>query len=447
MPAELRKELLLIGVQAKQREVSRQFINQLVEPVVRKYSPFDPDEYNITLEWDEPLEDKSDRIEDVDKISDYLTTNEIREEAGYAPVDGAEGDEFSPPGKEQEEESEDGFGGLFQRDGSSDRKLETYDDYPEAAQENARMALEAREGTGNPNDCGTQVGWERANQLDNGEALSKDTISRMAAFERHEDNKEQGEEGRADCGWLMWKAWGGDEGIEWAQRKLDELEDRENASGDSGNVSLADGDVSLEEFEATMDTLQHDFVHAEDTSKSLTEFTESQLPQMVKDRLRQAIMSGALFSEFDTIPSSELMELRSYFADTLTEDGWSLDEMAEEISDTFGVTLDNAETIARTETQSVAQFAAEDAYREFEQERGEEFRFKWVGSTDDRTTEACLWLLEQTNPNYGGTPVPLDELKELIQEAPEHDPDLDDNMARTFTPHVNCRKRYIRHVE
>jgi len=90
-------------------------------------------------------------------------------------------------------------------------------DYPEAAVENAQMALDAREETGNPNDCGTQVGWERANQLVNGEELSEDTIGRMAAFARHEQNKEQGEEGRSDCGWMMWKAWGGDEGIEWAQ--------------------------------------------------------------------------------------------------------------------------------------------------------------------------------------------------------------------------------------
>lgn len=102
---------------------------------------------------------------------------------------------------------------------------QTFGDYPEAAQENARMALEAKEETGNPNDCGTQVGWERANQLDNGEDLSEDTIGRMAAFERHEDNKEQGEEGRADCGWMMWKTWGGDEGIAWANRKMDELQE------------------------------------------------------------------------------------------------------------------------------------------------------------------------------------------------------------------------------
>ena len=43
----------------------------------------------------------------------------------------------------------------------------------------------------------------------------------MASFERHRQNsqRELGE----GCGRLMWLAWGGDEGIEWAQRKLKQL--------------------------------------------------------------------------------------------------------------------------------------------------------------------------------------------------------------------------------
>jgi len=219
------------------------------------------------------------------------------------------------------------------------------------------------------------------------------------------------------------------------------------SDGDSGNVQLADG-IDLEQFEATIEDLHTNFIEAEDTSKKLTTYNESELPEMVKTRMRQAIRGGALFDQFDSIPSSELMELRGYFADTLAEDGWSLDEMSEEISDTFGVSEDRAETIARTETQSVVQHAAEDAYTEVEEERGEEFRYKWVGDyTSDRTTDACKWLLEQTNPKHGGTPVSMDRLKELIQEAPEHDEDIKDTMARDFTPHINCRKRFVRYVE
>lgn len=100
---------------------------------------------------------------------------------------------------------------------------ETYSDYPEKAKENAKTALRYAEENG-WGDCGTDVGKQRANQLASGEAISRETIARMAAFERHRQNsqKELGD----GCGRLMWLAWGGDEGIEWAQRKLDEIDNK-----------------------------------------------------------------------------------------------------------------------------------------------------------------------------------------------------------------------------
>ncbi len=107
-----------------------------------------------------------------------------------------------------------------------DELEETFDDYPKAARENAQMALDAREETDNPNDCGTDVGWKRAEQLANGEAVTREQLGKMSAFARHEQNSEMDdEEGKADCGWMMWKAWGGDEGVDWAQRKLDKIEE------------------------------------------------------------------------------------------------------------------------------------------------------------------------------------------------------------------------------
>jgi hypothetical protein len=106
---------------------------------------------------------------------------------------------------------EQGFGMEFQ---------ESYDDYPEAAKENAQRALNWAEENG-WGDCGTPIGKARANQLAKGEPISEDTIARMAAFERHRQNSETpyGE----GCGKLMWDAWGGSEGVEWAQRKLSSI--------------------------------------------------------------------------------------------------------------------------------------------------------------------------------------------------------------------------------
>ncbi len=98
--------------------------------------------------------------------------------------------------------------------------LESYTDYPKQATENAKIAIRYAEENG-WGDCGTNVGKQRANQLANGEPISEETISRMASFERHRQNstKELGD----GCGRLMWLAWGGDEGVEWAQRKLEQI--------------------------------------------------------------------------------------------------------------------------------------------------------------------------------------------------------------------------------
>ncbi len=98
---------------------------------------------------------------------------------------------------------------------------ESYDDYPKAASENAKIALRWADENG-WGSCGTPVGKARANQLANGEPISRDTIARMAAFERHRQNsqKELGD----GCGRLMWLAWGGDAGIEWAGRKLQQID-------------------------------------------------------------------------------------------------------------------------------------------------------------------------------------------------------------------------------
>jgi hypothetical protein len=98
--------------------------------------------------------------------------------------------------------------------------FESYNDYPEAAKKNAQIALDWAEKNG-WGSCGTDVGKQRANQLAKGEPISEETIARMAAFERHRQNsqKELGD----GCGRLMWQSWGGDEGIAWAQRKLEQI--------------------------------------------------------------------------------------------------------------------------------------------------------------------------------------------------------------------------------
>ena len=98
--------------------------------------------------------------------------------------------------------------------------MDSYNDYPEAAKDNACRAVRWAEENG-WGDCGEATGKRRASQLCNGEMISEETIARMASFKRHQQHKDVPyDEG---CGGLMWDAWGGEEGIEWASRKLEQI--------------------------------------------------------------------------------------------------------------------------------------------------------------------------------------------------------------------------------
>jgi hypothetical protein len=97
---------------------------------------------------------------------------------------------------------------------------QSYNDYPKAAQENACRALRYKDKKPNL-DCGTRVGWARANQLCDKRFITVDTIARMASFKRHRQNRNVPYD--KGCGGIMWDAWGGTEGIEWAIRKMDQI--------------------------------------------------------------------------------------------------------------------------------------------------------------------------------------------------------------------------------
>ena len=101
---------------------------------------------------------------------------------------------------------------------------ETYDDYPQAATTNAKRAIKYKEENGS--SCGTIVGWTRARQISNREKLTRRTIARVASFKRHQQHKDVPyDEG---CGGIMWDAWGGSEMIEWAIKKLDQIDNPKN---------------------------------------------------------------------------------------------------------------------------------------------------------------------------------------------------------------------------
>jgi hypothetical protein len=123
--------------------------------------------------------------------------------------------------------------------------LESYTDYPQSATNNAKRALEwvEKHGWGT---CGEATGKKRANQLANREPISRDTIARMASFKRHQQHKDVPySEG---CGGLMWDAWGGTSGIEWAINKLNKIEMKEQINSILHKVGLKAVEVKLEQI-------------------------------------------------------------------------------------------------------------------------------------------------------------------------------------------------------
>ena len=104
-----------------------------------------------------------------------------------------------------------------------------WSNYPQAASDNAARALKHREENGS--DCGTPVGWTRANQLANRETISDEILVRTYSFLSRAKVYDQGDfidaDGNEICGSIMYAAWGGDEMLRWAKRTIEQMENED----------------------------------------------------------------------------------------------------------------------------------------------------------------------------------------------------------------------------
>ena len=108
----------------------------------------------------------------------------------------------------------------------------TYADYPDAAKSNARRALKHKRENGS--DCGTRVGWFRAEQISSGEGLTEDEVRRKYSFlsraEVYDVGKYIDEDGSEICGSIMYDAWGGSAMKTWAESKFKKIQrEKENS--------------------------------------------------------------------------------------------------------------------------------------------------------------------------------------------------------------------------
>jgi hypothetical protein len=118
---------------------------------------------------------------------------------------------------------------------------DSYNDYPQEAINNAKRAVEYAEKNG-WGTCGEATGKLRANQISKGENITRETIARISGFRRHQQNKNVPyDEG---CGGLMWDAWGGDAMINWAEKKLRQI-DKQNFVVQSEEKRIISGAIML----------------------------------------------------------------------------------------------------------------------------------------------------------------------------------------------------------
>jgi len=99
--------------------------------------------------------------------------------------------------------------------------MESYNDYPKAVSNNAKRGRELNEKHGMK--CATRTGRVRSSQLEKGEAISLETIKRMASYlSRAEEYYDESDS--SACGTISYLLWGGKAGLRWAESKIKELE-------------------------------------------------------------------------------------------------------------------------------------------------------------------------------------------------------------------------------
>ena len=232
-----------------------------------------------------------------------------------------------------------------------EKLAETYNDYPQGATSNAKRALKWKD-EHPKNKCGTPVGWKRANQLAKREKISRDTIARMASFKRHQQYKDVPySEG---CGGLMWDAWGGTSGIEWAINKLKKIDklsyNMDNIKFnvktlDKSKVDAENGRMIGVSLISVGPALGHNLYVDERSLETIIDKLSGPIPAFIthsgalfEDRLTKEIgifenfrLDGdRILADFKAFKSFKTDEAREYNR---------LFELAEEIPDRFGVSI------------------------------------------------------------------------------------------------------------
>jgi hypothetical protein len=183
----------------------------------------------------------------------------------------------------------------------------------------AKRALKWKE-DGKATGAGTAVGWTRARQLANGEALSLDTVKRMYSFfSRHEVDKKgkgfyDGPEFPSN-GRIMWDAWGGDAGFSWSRA----IVNRENKS-----TNKMDDYAHLSEEELYMDLEKKDYTAAQRKrmAQNGEAMDDGSFPIANANDLRNAIQSVGRAADYEAAKRHIMRRAKALRREDLLPEDW-----------------------------------------------------------------------------------------------------------------------------
>jgi hypothetical protein len=190
----------------------------------------------------------------------------------------------------------------------------------------------------------------------------------------------------------------------------------------------------------------YDGLFAEDTAERQAQpvFTDnSDVPEFAQELLGDAIAGGAV-EQPEELSNAQHRQFEGILERNLVEEGnWSIDTIQQDIQSTFNAEAETARTWAINGVQNVVQPAIQLGYM-IEGDLDER-RFYLGGPEHESTCEACETFRDETNPDAGGEPLPLDEFQQRAREvAQAHDIDTDPKGGQL---HPNCIHRTAEHRE
>jgi hypothetical protein len=201
------------------------------------------------------------------------------------------------------------------KENNSKTEFESYNDYPEAAKNNACKVLKWRDEYGDDVKGMTQIGWTRANQLCKGENISEETIARMSSFQRHKKNSEVSPELKTtpwkDAGYVAWLGWGGTTGINWASDKLNSIRNEMSFSVFNSEERIVVGPAMIpEKMIIRRNEITGEIYYVFFTAKTIKQLQQKYMQEKLLDKTN--IEHGRKFIEDVDVVESWIVEDENY---------------------------------------------------------------------------------------------------------------------------------------